>query len=410
MAVFRTNHARSSDGAGRLLATALMTRFGDLTVGLPIILLVVAATGSYAWAGLTTGALALGAATATPLLGRLADRIGHRRVLAVGGSLNALVLSALALAGPRMPAVALVAMGLLAGASSPPVEATVRAILTRTQRGERRQRLLTIDATAQEIVFIVGPPVHVAVAQIASPSAAILVSAAMVASGIGAMVGSSAARVPAGRASHTAAGPLRLPAVRRLAAVSAAAGAFFGMVTIGVVARAGEMDAAWLAGPFNAVWSAGSLVGGIVVVLRPSPAPAGVRLRRLFLAAALLAVPLAPASAGAGLLMAALFAQGLTVAPAVAAHAEALGSMVPAAVVTEAFAWTTAATVVGYGAGEVLGGALVDLAGAPVAIAGGALALAVAAMAARRVPVPARATAAPACPSPARAADLARAA
>lgn len=390
MPTSRTNPAGPPrDGAARLLATALMTRFGDLTVGLPIILLVVAATGSYAWAGVTTGALALGAAVATPLLGRLADRVGHRRVLAAGGSLNAVVLAVIALSGPRLPAPALVLLGMLAGATSPPVEATVRAILTRTQRGERRQRLLTIDTTAQEIVFIVGPPVHVAVAQLWSPSAAVMVSAIMVLAGIWSMVSAPACRVPAGAADRDRdhRGPLTLPAVRRLAGVSACWGAFFGVVTIGVVARAEEIDAAWLAGPFNAVWSAGSLVAGVAVVLRPSPVAAAVRLRRLALAAALLALPLAPASVAPGLLMAALFAQGLTVAPAVSAHAETLAALVPVRVATEAFAWTSAATVVGVGVGDVLGGLLVDSAGAAAAMAAGALALGTAALLVRRVPV-----------------------
>ena len=71
----------STPGATRLFATALVARLPQGMSPLAVLLLVRGATGSYAAAGLAVGAAAFATAACAPLLGRLVDRFGRRRVL-----------------------------------------------------------------------------------------------------------------------------------------------------------------------------------------------------------------------------------------------------------------------------------------------------------------------------------------
>ncbi len=359
---------RRRDGAVWLLWTSLVARFGDLTVALPVILLVVDATDSYAWAGLTSGALAVGAAVATPVLGRLADDRGHRVVLGTAAG-------ALALGAAHLPAPAVVALGALAGITSPPIEASVRAILSRTAAPASLQRLFAIDSAAQELLFISGPLIHVTVAGLFSPMAAVLTAAGVMAAGMSAMLLSPATALRPERRAPGARGAIRSPAVRSLALIGMLVGVFWGGTSIALIARADELDATWMAGVFIAVWAGGSLIAGIAVVVRPwnlAPIP---RMRRLLVAAAALALPLPLVSEWPVALAGVLFLQGLTIAPGVGAHAESIARAAPRGAATEAFAWATSATVVGYAAGEMGGGILIEVFGAPVAMAAAAAAL-----------------------------------
>src|ERR1700744_3810812 len=68
-------------GAARLFASALVARLPQGMAPLAVLLLVRGATHSYAIAGLAVGAEALAPASCAPLLGRLVDQVGRRRVL-----------------------------------------------------------------------------------------------------------------------------------------------------------------------------------------------------------------------------------------------------------------------------------------------------------------------------------------
>ncbi|MCU0306927.1 MAG: MFS transporter [Thermoleophilia bacterium] len=385
-----------------LIGSSLVARLPDLTIGIPMVLLVLAATGSYAWAGLASGTLVAGAAAATPVLGRLADRLGYRPVLGVAAAASAGLLILIALTAPWLPAPVLVALAGAAGLASPPLEASVRAIVARTATGDARQRLLTVDATAQEVVFIVGPVLHVLVATLVSPRAAVGLAALVMAAGTGALLLAPLTRgrapAPAGRRGSA----LASPAVRRLAFLALLAGAFFGLVNISLIARGDELGAPWLAGVFHALWAAGSLAGGTWVALHPSRRPVSQRLVLLLGLSALAAAPLAIGAGAAWSLGLLLVLQGVTVAPAIAVQAEAIAETAPAGLATEAFAWSTSLTAVGLAGGEAAGGMVVSAGGgqASLAVAVGVLAAAAAAapLAARAVasPVPAVPRGAPA--------------
>ncbi|HWH13633.1 MAG TPA: MFS transporter [Miltoncostaeaceae bacterium] len=366
---------------GLLVAASLVARVADLTVALPVVLLVVDATGAYALAGLVAGALTLGAAVAAPLLGRLADRVGHRPVVGASAVLSALALAVLALTADLLAPTALVALGAAAGLASPPIEATVRALLSRSAEGPRLQRLLALDTTAQEAVFIAAPPLHVAVAALVSPAAAVLLVAALLVGGTLAMLLSPLLGLAvAGRGAGRRAYALRETAVRRLSGVALCIGTFFGAATVGVIALADEAGREWLAGPLVAVWALGSLVGGLAVIARPPRAAAERRLWLLLVASAALAVGPALAAGSVWAVVPLLALQGLTIAPALASHAESVALAAPAGGATEAFAWTTSAMSVGAAGGHALAGLVIDAAGASAALGVAVVPLALAAV------------------------------
>src|SRR5919202_666798 len=109
--IVRSSSTLREDGAVRrylaiLRVRAARTPFLASVVGrLPIsmaplaaVLLVQQVRGSYAVAGLVTGAYALGATLGTPALGRLVDRFGQPRVMRSSGAVSALLLAGLAVA------------------------------------------------------------------------------------------------------------------------------------------------------------------------------------------------------------------------------------------------------------------------------------------------------------------------
>src|SRR5919108_6205951 len=71
----------SVPGAARLFATALVARMPQGMAPLAILLLVRGATHSYAAAGIAVGVSAFATAGCAPMLGRLVDKLGRRRVL-----------------------------------------------------------------------------------------------------------------------------------------------------------------------------------------------------------------------------------------------------------------------------------------------------------------------------------------
>src|SRR5579875_154038 len=119
-------------GALRLILTGLLGRMPQGMSSLVLLLLVRAATHSYALAGAAVGASALASAVCGPLLGRLVDRVGRRAVVAPAAALQACVYFALALlARAHAPGALLILACALSGALIPPISSVVRTLLQR---------------------------------------------------------------------------------------------------------------------------------------------------------------------------------------------------------------------------------------------------------------------------------------
>ncbi|WP_144830405.1 hypothetical protein [Microbacterium sp. BH-3-3-3] len=115
-------------GARSFVAAGILARFPRATLSLGIILLVSAATGSFASAGLVVAPLVGGMAIAAPLWSSRMDRHGQARVIMV--SLGCLVLAAsalLVLVLTDAPFWTWLVAAFVTGAATPDLTSAVRA-------------------------------------------------------------------------------------------------------------------------------------------------------------------------------------------------------------------------------------------------------------------------------------------
>jgi MFS family permease len=347
---------------------SMLARLPYGVFALAAILYLAEARGSYAVAGLVDGAFGLGAAAGAPWQSRLIDRLGQRQVLVVAAVVDVTATGLLiALTEADAPTVALVACGLVGGVAVPNVGGALRAMWAGLLRG--REPLLStafaIDSVALEVLFTAGPLLAAGIIAIASPLAALVVSAVCSLTGTLAFIAQRPSR--AWRPDQVAGPPGRLGAlsssgVRTLAFAAVPVGFCFGAVEIALPGFAESHDQRELAGVLLATWSCGSLIGGLAYGAINWRRPASSVYVWL---SALLPIGFLPALLASSIpTMAILIASaGLLIAPQAAATNQLIGDVAPAGAITEAYAWPVTAILVGFAPGTALGGALVDHAG-----------------------------------------------
>ena len=359
---------------GRLLAASLPARLPMGINGLALVLLLRAETGSFAVAGAAAGALALGTGVGAPLGGRLIDRIGPR-VMLVQAVVHALGLVALVVLGRTgAPGAAIVATAFVCGAAFPTAGAVLRVQYPRLLAHDDTllHGAFALDSVLTETIFTVGPLLTAAIVIVAGPAAALVVSAAAVLAGTVAMVAAlPSAESDRGGARGGGFGALAAPGIRTLVGAMLPVGFAFGALEVALPAFAQSHGEPGLAGVLIALWSIGSIVGGLLYGARPRRASlASVHLRMAF-ALPLGFLPLALAVSP--LAMAALAPlAGLAIAPLLATRNELAGIVAPAGARTEAYTWPLTALVAGIALGAATAGAIVDAASWQAAVLAGA--------------------------------------
>jgi MFS family permease len=164
-------------GVFALLASALLARLPVMAALVPVSFLAKDAAGNFGWAGVVAGAYSVGMAVGGPVWSRLADRRGGRGVVIGTGMAWGVAMAVLALLPSEWFRLMPVASG-LAGAVVSPVTATLRAAWPRLVQGSRLRAVYALDATAQEVLFSIGPLLGAVMVSFASPRAGVLVAAA----------------------------------------------------------------------------------------------------------------------------------------------------------------------------------------------------------------------------------------
>ncbi|MDH5577592.1 MAG: hypothetical protein OEZ09_03975 [Betaproteobacteria bacterium] len=331
--------------------------------GLAILLLVQSVEGSYARAGLTGAAYVAGLASAAPLLGRLIDRIGPRRVLAACALLYPAALLALvaALLG-RAPNAVCLLFAALAGASFPPVTACQRAWL-RQKLGD--DALLTaafsLDALLVEVVFIGGPLLVALLVALFSPATAVI--AAAICGLLGSLQFMRARALAnwsrAARFSGAFLGPLAEPRFALLLLLVCCYASVFGLVEIGVAAFAAESGRPAMAGVLLGVMSVGSAAGALVYGTRHWRVPLS---RQFSYSLALMGLGIAPLAFVTQTAPFALWCvvAGIAMTPTLIIQATLVARSVRAEYATEGFTWSATALLAGVGIGLAVGGLLLE--------------------------------------------------
>ncbi|MEU6570069.1 MFS transporter [Streptomyces parvulus] len=389
-AVLRVPHAR------RTFAAALVGRLSYGTVSLSLMLALTRSTGSYAVAGLVMALFGATSVFLSPYRAGLVDRHGPRRALLPMALLYAALLCVTAAVcwRPGVPAAVLAVTAAAAGACTPPLGPSMRAVWAGMLPDRALlRRAYSLDGVAEELLFVSGPLLVGVVVGVAPPAVGVLLSAALVTAGTLGFVTSPAtdgprpaqaqkdrSGAPAGQAGAGQAGALLQPVV-----VAAAVGVSVSAVDLLAVAYAGERGlgggtVAWVL----AALSAGSAVGGLLNGAFPWKSAARSRLP-FFVAGLGLCLAAAGLAPGLGTLVLAVTGAGLFVAPALTtAYLIADESAAPGFRV-RAGAWCNTAVNAGGSAGAAAVGLLVERLPLPVCFAvSGAVAAVAALVPARR--------------------------
>jgi MFS family permease len=330
---------------------------------LSVVLLTQERTGSIAAAGLAGGAWAVGSAVSQPLWGGLAGRGRAHRIEATTAAVQAVVLVALAL-GTRDAERFVIVLAGLGGLFSAPTSPISRTLWPQLAQDEHHlDALYTHDATWQELIFIAGPAMVGFLVAASGPSASLLTAAAL--GVVGAVVFSVIirplwhphpepdSRVPLGRSLLRLTGPYAVLCLMALG---------LGMAEVGVPAAAIIENNRAASGWLLALWSVGSLVGGLWAARVSWIRGPAARWPGLMLGvAAGTATTVIGWQFGLPWLGFALFLAGLALAPSLAAGYGVIGERAAPGRRTDAFAWTTTFLLIGIGSGVSIGGVLADI-------------------------------------------------
>ena len=349
-------------GFSRLLISSVLGRLPSGMFSLAILLFVRQQTGSFLVAGLTVGSFTFSGAIISPVHGARVDRIGQWRVLLPCAAVQGVLLLALVLTvRAHLPAVSIIAVAALAGAALPPISGCIRALWSEVAPdAEALEAAYALDAITQEVIYTAGPLLVGFVAVLVSPTASMIMCAAITMGGTGLFATSPLSRQWAGLASGRAREhALVSQGLRTLLGSVLLGGMVIGALEVGLPATAVHLGSRVSAGVFVALLSVGSMVGGVLYAARPWRRPVGQRYTVILLGLATCVVPLATVSSvAAGVLFS--LVSGLGVAPMLSSQFSLVGALAPAGAVTEAFAWHRAATVGGIAAGSALGGVLIQ--------------------------------------------------
>ncbi|MDJ0376364.1 MFS transporter [Cryobacterium sp. PH31-L1] len=348
-------------GVSRLIGAQLTARFPFGMLSLAFLIHIERIFDSYGAAGLVLGAMSIGQAIAGPLTSRLMGRLGMRPVIIATMFICAVSIVVMALV--PLSVLSLMLIGFVAGLSTPPIQPAVRTIYPKIVNSRQLTPLFSLDASAQEIIWVLGPVIATFVALQVSTTAGILLAAFfLVAGGIWFVSLPEVGRVRIPRSRRKLGVVLKKPEVLLSTIVGFTLVAACAAVEAGVVAvfGHGSADAGWVLG----IFAIGSLIGGLAL----GHAPIG----PWALAARMLIVTIGLALASLWLtfwwLSFALLLAGVGIAPAFAVLFGIVSASVKFSDTAEAYGWVGTGQLIGAAMGSAIAGFSIDHSGPVSAI------------------------------------------
>ncbi|MFJ8229176.1 MFS transporter [Streptomyces sp. NPDC094448] len=305
----------------------------------------------YGAAGAVVGAYVLGVATASPLLGRQADRNGPRIVVAVTAAASL----AFWTTAPLLTWHQLLAAAAGAGAAQVPVTTVVRRHLSTTIPPHLRRPGFALDSMGVEISFMAGPALAITLATGPLGTSTTL-------RGVGAATAVAAGALLLSLPNTTSRTntsqpplPQRWPHLWSLLVLAGATAMVATGTEIAIVALLRTHGQAPLAAVVIALWCCASLAGGFLYGILPTPPPLTA------LAASLGALTVLAGAGGQWYTLALLLIPaGLVYAPTVTSTLDVLTRHVPAADLGRSLGYHSAAMTLGNAMGAPLSGLALD--------------------------------------------------
>jgi len=308
---------------------------------------------SYGQAGLVLAATSFGQAVAGPLTSRWMGRWGMRTVISL--TLMVSLISMAAVAFLPMQLIGYMLFGLLGGLATPPIQPAVRTIYPKMVNSRQLTPLFSLDASAQEIIWIAGPVITTFLAiQIAPPVAISVAGLFLLGGGVWFLaspeVGS--VRIPPSRrrlGSVLSNGAVLLSTVVGFLLIGSAAA-----VEVAVVSVFGDEGAE--AGILLSMWAIASLIGGLGLGGVPI-GPWAMTTRMIIVAIGML---LAMASTNFWWLLLSLAIAGAGIAPALAVMFAIVSASVKFSETAEAYGWVGSGQLIGAALGSAIAGFTID--------------------------------------------------
>lgn len=340
-------------GVARIIAAQLTARLPSGMISLAYLLHIEQIFNSYGLAGLVLAATSLGQALAGPLTSRWMGYWAMRPVIIL-----TIVVSALAMAGiafVSMPIGAYIAVGFVGGLATPPVQPAVRTIYPTMVTSKQLTPLFSLDASAQEIIWIAGPVVTTFIAtQISTQLAIIVAGAFLILGGLWFLSCRELGEVKIPRSKNKMGVVLAKPPVVLATVVGFLLIGSAAAVEVAVVSVFGHGGPE--AGIVLSIWAVGSIMGGLAL--------GGVAIGPWALAARMLVVFVGIALAGAILdfwwIAFALLIAGAGIAPALAVMFAIVSSSVKFSETAEAYGWMGSGQLVGAALGSAVAGFAID--------------------------------------------------
>ncbi|MGK5497766.1 MFS transporter [Streptomyces sp. URMC 125] len=350
--------------------------------GIGIITMLSQMRGEYGLAGAVSATFTLSMAFFGPQVSRLVDRAGQGRVLPPATGLSAISMGALLLcARYDAPIWTLFVFAVFAG-TLPNMAAMVRARWTHVYRDSPRlHTAFSLESVVDELTFVVGPALSVALSTALFPEAGPLVATAFLVVGVLLFVPQKRTEPPVERLDAAAGGgsAIRVGSVQLLALILVAGGTIVGTVDVVSVAFAEEQGSPASAGIVLSVYAVGSALAGLAFGALKIDVPLPRLLALGAAGTALTTLPLLLVGSVATL-SAAVFLSGLFFSPTMIVVMGLVEKTVPPSKLTEGMTWAITGLSVGVALGAALSGSVVDRygpeGGFAVAIAAGAAALA----------------------------------
>ncbi len=368
-------------GATRFIAGTALSRTGGAMFGVAVIVMLSGRRGSFGLAGAVSAVGVAVLAVAGPVLGRLIDKHGQRRV-ALPFVLFAAVCGVVVavLSWRDAPAWTLfVFYGLSAVLPEPGPMSRARWAHIFRDEPDRLHTAMSFEQVADEASFVVGPVLAVLVSTLWFPEAGLLVAELLFTTGMVAFLAARATEPPVVPHEDRPGGlAVRRPGLLLVATALVMTGVIFGANEVVAVAYATEQGRTGFSSVILGGFAVGSTLAGIVFGSRVFRST---MTRRLVLAAAAMFVLEVPALFVGGLwpLAVVMLVAGSATAPMLITSLSLAQRLVPAALVTEGMAVAITGVLIGISVGSAVGGWAIEAWGAQAAyavpVASGGLAL-----------------------------------